>query len=80
MACAIREASILHSCTSFPADPQVEEETGFDLTGLINPADNIQTQISAQSVTMYIVKDIDESTVFETQTRNEIGVCSVPID
>lgn len=58
VACAIRE---------------VEEETGFDLTGLINPADNIQTQISAQSVTMFIVKDIDESTVFETQTRNEIG-------
>jgi mRNA-decapping enzyme subunit 2 len=52
----------------------VEEETGFDLTGLINPKDKVQTQISAQTVTMFLVKGIDEKTVFETQTRKEIGV------
>ncbi|WWC85845.1 uncharacterized protein L201_000712 [Kwoniella dendrophila CBS 6074] len=57
-ACAIRE---------------VEEETGFDLTGLINPVDKIKTHINAQEVTMFIIKGIDESTIFETQTRNEIG-------
>ncbi|WRT63811.1 uncharacterized protein IL334_000736 [Kwoniella shivajii] len=57
-ACAIRE---------------VEEETGFDLTGLTNPADKIKTHINAQEVTMFIVKGIDEATVFKTQTRNEIG-------
>lgn len=52
----------------------MEEETGFDLTGLINPKDKVQTQISAQTVTMFLVKGIDEKTVFETQTRKEIGV------
>ncbi|WVW81843.1 hypothetical protein I302_103841 [Kwoniella bestiolae CBS 10118] len=57
-ACAIRE---------------VEEETGFDLTGMIHPTDKIKTHINAQEVTMFIVKGIDENTVFKTQTRNEIG-------
>ncbi|WWC58153.1 uncharacterized protein I303_100688 [Kwoniella dejecticola CBS 10117] len=58
VACAVRE---------------VEEETGFDLTGLIHEPDKIKTHINAQEVTMFIVKGIDENTVFETQTRNEIG-------
>lgn len=63
-----------------PADArQVEEETGFDLTGRINAVDNIQTQINAQVVTMFIVKDIHESTVFEAQTRKEIGVGVVSV-
>ncbi|WVF65939.1 hypothetical protein IAT40_000677 [Kwoniella sp. CBS 6097] len=57
-ACAIRE---------------VEEETGFDLSGLIDPADKIKTHINAQEVTMFIIKGIDEGTIFKTQTRNEIG-------
>nr|ODN87587.1 hypothetical protein L203_03366 [Cryptococcus depauperatus CBS 7841] len=57
-ACAIRE---------------VEEETGFDLTGLINAEDRIKTHINAQEVTMFIVANIDEATEFETQTRHEIG-------
>ncbi|WVQ93571.1 hypothetical protein IAU59_000646 [Kwoniella sp. CBS 9459] len=57
-ACAIRE---------------VEEETGFDLSGLIDPADKIKTHINAQEVTMFIINGIDEGTIFKTQTRNEIG-------
>jgi len=56
------------------ADQQVLEETGFDLAGRVNPKDRIQTQISAQTVTMFMAKDIDENTVFKTQTRKEIGV------
>jgi mRNA-decapping enzyme subunit 2 len=51
----------------------VEEETGFDLSGLINIKDSIKTQINTQEVTMFLVGGIDESTVFETQTRKEIG-------
>ncbi|ORY20476.1 Dcp2, box A domain-domain-containing protein [Naematelia encephala] len=58
VACAIRE---------------VKEETGFDLTGLINERDVMQTQINAQTVTMFIVGGIDEDTAFLTETRNEIG-------
>jgi mRNA-decapping enzyme subunit 2 len=54
----------------------VEEETGFDLTGMINPKDIVKTQINAQMVTMFIVGGIDEETVFITQTRKEIGVGS----
>lgn len=57
-ACAVRE---------------VEEETGFDLTGMVNPDDKIKTYINAQEVTMFIVPGIDEATEFETQTRHEIG-------
>lgn len=36
--------------------------------------DKIQTQIAAQTVTMFLVGGIDENTIFETQTRKEIGV------
>ncbi|OWZ52898.1 mRNA-decapping enzyme subunit 2 [Cryptococcus neoformans c45] len=57
-ACAVRE---------------VEEETGFDLTGMVKPDDKIKTHINAQEVTMFIVPGIDEATEFETQTRHEIG-------
>ncbi|TXT16055.1 hypothetical protein VHUM_00558 [Vanrija humicola] len=58
MDCAIRE---------------VEEETGYDMSGKVNEKDFIKTQISAQEVTMFLAKGVDESTVFETQTRKEIG-------
>lgn len=64
---------------NLPTNKQVEEETGFDLTGRINPKEFHQTQISAQTVTMFIVGGIDEGTVFETQTRKEIGVCFFPL-
>jgi mRNA-decapping enzyme subunit 2 len=82
--CAIREVSkeLGHVGQRVPAATdtrQVEEETGFDLTGRINAVDNIQTQINAQVVTMFIVKDIHESTVFEAQTRKEIGVGRVAV-
>lgn len=46
---------------------------------MVNSKDRITTQISAQTITMFIVKGIDEATVFETQTRKEIGV-SLPCD
>lgn len=52
---------------------QVEEETGYDMSGKVNEKDFIKTQISAQEVTMFLAKGVDESTVFETQTRKEIG-------
>ena len=52
----------------------MEEETGFDISGMVDAVDNIQTQINAQVVTMFVVKGVPEDTVFEAQTRMEIGV------
>lgn len=52
---------------------KVEEETGFDMSDLIQPEDFVKTQVNTQDITMFIVKGIDEATVFETQTRKEIG-------
>jgi len=83
-ACAIREVSLgrisfnysHHRRCKNRRSRQVEEETGFSLAGMVNPKDRITTQISAQTITMFIVKGIDEATVFETQTRKEIGVSS----
>jgi mRNA-decapping enzyme subunit 2 len=53
---------------------QVEEEIGYDLRGSINEQDQIQTHINSQHVTMFIVPGVPEATLFEAQTRNEIGV------
>lgn len=43
------------------------------MTDLIDPNSFIKTQVNAQDITMFLVLGIDESTVFETQTRKEIG-------
>lgn len=55
------------------ADGKVEEETGFDMSDYIDPNAFIKTQVNAQDITMFLVLGIDESTVFQTQTRKEIG-------
>lgn len=61
LSCAIRE---------------VYEETGFDLTNYIKDGarDRIQTQINAQTVTMFIAMGVEEGTRFEARTKKEIGV------
>lgn len=41
---------------------------------MIHTAERVQTQINAQTVTMFIIPGIDEQTVFEAQTKKEIGV------
>lgn len=55
---------------------EVYEETGFDLTGYIkDPArDRIQTQINAQTVTMFVAMGVWEGTRFGARTKKEIGV------
>ena len=82
-ACAIREVSSIplagqRRILELNVLLQVEEETGFDLSGLIKKQDSIQTQVNAQTITMFIVKDIDENTTFQTQTKKEIGVTTYP--
>lgn len=53
---------------------QLEEETGFDCSRLIDAKAKYQTYVNAQSVTMFFVTGVDENTHFAPKTRNEIGV------
>lgn len=56
---------------------QLEEETGFDCSRMINPKAKYQTVVNAQSVTMFFVTGVDENFKFEPKTRMEIGVCLI---
>lgn len=60
---------------------EVYEETGFDLTNYIKDGerDRIQTQINAQTVTMFIAMGVREGTRFEARTKKEIGVSGYEI-
>jgi mRNA-decapping enzyme subunit 2 len=48
------------------------EETGFDISSLINPAEYIEASIHEQVVRLYIIPDVPQDTKFEPKTRNEI--------
>eukprot|EP01130_Rhizamoeba_saxonica_P007875 TRINITY_DN3185_c0_g1_i1.p1 TRINITY_DN3185_c0_g1~~TRINITY_DN3185_c0_g1_i1.p1 ORF type:complete len:289 (+),score=68.62 TRINITY_DN3185_c0_g1_i1:716-1582(+) len=52
---------------------EVHEETGFDLTGMINEKDSVELRIKEQMVKLYIVPFIDEDTEFAPLTRQEIS-------
>lgn len=54
---------------------QVYEETGFDITDLINPDDYIEAFINYQFTRLYIVRNIPLGTQFAPRTRNEIKCC-----
>lgn len=58
-ACAIRE---------------VYEETGFDVTTLIDSAQFLEATIKEQRIKLFIVVGVPEDYDFEAQTRQEIGV------
>lgn len=55
---------------------EVFEETGFDSTDLLKPdsKDYMDLTMKDQKIRLYIVKGVDEDTVFETRTRKEISV------
>ncbi|PPQ63793.1 hypothetical protein CVT24_004335 [Panaeolus cyanescens] len=57
-ACAVRE---------------VLEETGHNLAGLIDPENVIEMTIKEQKISLFIVPNVPEDTVFETRTRKEIS-------
>lgn len=57
-ACAVRE---------------VREETGFDMTPFLKKEDYLEITRGGKNIRLYIVKDVPESTIFETQTRKEIS-------
>ncbi|TFK57069.1 DCP2-domain-containing protein [Heliocybe sulcata] len=58
-----------HKC----AVREVLEETGYDLSGKLNPADVIEVGIREQKISLYIVPGVPEDYPFKTRTRKEIS-------
>ncbi|CAH0725097.1 unnamed protein product, partial [Brenthis ino] len=54
---------------------EVLEETGFDISHLINKQDYIEAMIHDQIVRLYIIGYISRDTKFQPRTRNEIKAC-----
>ncbi|XP_053611253.1 m7GpppN-mRNA hydrolase [Plodia interpunctella] len=57
------------------ATREVLEETGFDISKLINKNDYIEATIHDQIVRLYIIGYIPRDTKFQPRTRNEIKAC-----
>lgn len=53
---------------------KVEEETGYNLAGRIDPEDVIELSIREQKISLYIVPGVPENYPFQTKTRKEISV------
>ncbi|KAJ3069963.1 mRNA-decapping enzyme subunit 2 [Podochytrium sp. JEL0797] len=53
---------------------EVCEETGFDIRSRLNPNEHVERTMKEQRIRLYIIRGVPEDTVFETQTRKEIGV------
>lgn len=51
------------------------EETGFDISKLINKNEYIEAMIHDQTVRLYIIGYIPRDTKFQPRTRNEIKAC-----
>ncbi|KAL4709473.1 hypothetical protein ACJJTC_012810 [Scirpophaga incertulas] len=54
---------------------EVLEETGFDISKLINKNDYIEAMIHDQIARLYIIGYIPRDTKFQPRTRNEIKAC-----
>lgn len=57
---------------------QVLEETGFDVSELLNEDEYIEMIFGQQRVRLYIVSGVKEDTYFAPQTKKEISVCHAP--
>lgn len=55
---------------------EVEEETGYNCSHLINPNDFVEYTLNFQYIKLYIIKGIPFGTKFEPKTRNEIKEAS----
>lgn len=53
---------------------QVLEETGCDVSTLLNLDDYIEVSIGQQKVRLYIITGVKRDTVFAPQTKKEISV------
>ncbi|KAG8716113.1 mRNA-decapping enzyme subunit 2 [Ceratobasidium sp. 423] len=65
----INEDEKEHDC----AIRETLEETGFDVTSLLDRQIFIKNTLKEQQLTLYIVPDVPEDTVFQTRTRKEIS-------
>ncbi|KAJ1311381.1 hypothetical protein OPQ81_009874 [Rhizoctonia solani] len=65
----INEDEEEHDC----AIRETLEETGFDVTPLLDKQIFIKNTLKEQQLTLYIVPDVPEDTVFQTRTRKEIS-------
>merc|ERR1712051_789761 len=64
----VNEDELPHLC----AAREVLEETGFDITPLLDEEEFVEQVINDQTVRLYIITGVSEATVFKTQTRCEI--------
>ncbi|CAE6457388.1 unnamed protein product [Rhizoctonia solani] len=65
----INEDEEEHDC----AIRETLEETGFDVTPLLDRQIFVKNTLKEQQLTLYIVPDVPEDTVFQTRTRKEIS-------
>lgn len=53
---------------------KVYEETGYDLTGQLDPENVVELSIKQQKISLYIVPGVPDDYPFKTRTRKEISV------
>lgn len=58
---------------------QVLEETGFDVSKLLNKDAYIEMIFGQQRVRLYIVAGVKDGTLFAPLTKKEISVCPFPL-
>lgn len=56
---------------------QVLEETGFDVTMLLNKDEYIEQTFGQQRVRLYIIAGVKDDTAFAPLTKKEISVCDL---
>lgn len=57
---------------------QVLEETGFDISNLLNKSEYIEVIFGQQRVRLYIIAGVKDDNIFAPQTKKEISVCVFP--
>lgn len=55
---------------------QVQEETGFDVTNLLNKDEYIEMIFGQQRVRLYVIAGVKDDTAFAPLTKKEISVMS----
>ena len=71
--CSFLSSSMISDVLSMKI--QVLEETGFDVSGLLNKDEYIEVIFGQQRVRLYIVSGVKDDTVFAPLTKKEISVC-----